>query len=111
VADRIDRKGVLAGHRIVLAAVLEELHTVLVGGREGRRMNVMGGDPWEVPGEHRNHHAAAGMVSGREEDQEGRRRHKVAVDMEVALEVGTVGHSPAEDIRNSCLMFENLEST
>lgn len=105
VADRIDREVVLGGYRIVQAAVLEELHTVL------HRTIAMDDDP----GEHRNHHAAAGMMNDWGEDQEGRRivlRHRVAVvDMEVALEVGTVGRSLAEDIRNSCLMFENLEST
>jgi hypothetical protein len=36
---------VLAGHRIVLAGVLEELHTVLVEGQEGHRMTAMGDDP------------------------------------------------------------------
>jgi hypothetical protein len=37
--------GVLAGHRIVQAEVLEGLHIVLAEGQEGHRMTAMGDGP------------------------------------------------------------------
>jgi len=101
VADRIDREGGLAGHQT------EERHIVLAGVlEEERRMIAMDGGLEEGQGVHRTHRAAAGMVSGREEDQEG--RHSLAVvgkvavvGMEAVLVEDTAGRSLAGDNRNS----------
>lgn len=99
---RTDQEGGPAGHRIVLAEVLEGLHTVLVGDQEGHQKIATGGGPWVDLEVHRDRRAAGGMVNAQEV------RHRVVAGTGVVLEGDTAARSLVEDIRNSCCVLLEL---